>query len=140
MRKQHKNNIAPLTREIGKRKKEKSARRGFSQATHWVVTQVLRTCVQLYCTMAMRKQHKNNIAPLTRELGKRKKEKSARRGFSPTTHSAVTQVLRTFVQLYCTLAMGKQHKNNIAPLTREFGKRKKKNPRDADFLRPPTGS
>ena len=73
MRKQHKNNIAPLTRELGKRKKEKSARRGFSPATHWVVTQALRTCVHLYCILAMRKQHKNIIAPLTRELGKRKK-------------------------------------------------------------------
>ena len=67
-------------------KEKKSARRGFSPATHWVVTQVLRTCVHLYCTLAMRKQHKNNIAPLTWELGKRKKQKSAQRGFSPTTH------------------------------------------------------
>ena len=138
--KQHKNNIAPLTRELGKRKKEKSARRGFSPATHWVVTQVLRTFVHLFCILAMRKQHKNNNAPLTRELGKRKKQKSAQRGFSPTTHWVVTQVLRTCVHLYCTLAIGKQHKNNIAPLTRELGKRKKKNPRDADFLGPPTGS
>ena len=94
------------------------AARGFSPATHWVVTQVLHTCVQLYCTLAMRKQYKNNIAPLTRKLGKRKKEKSARRGFSPATHWVVTQVLRTCVHMYCTLAMRKQHKNNIVPSTR----------------------
>ena len=108
----------PIDQGAWQKEKEKSARRGFSPATHWVVTQVLHTCVQLYCTLAMRKQHKNNIAPLTRELGKRKKEKSARRGFSPATHWVVTQVLRTFVHLFCTLAMRKQHKNNIASLTR----------------------
>ena len=55
------------------RTKKKSAQRGFSPATHWVVTQVLGTFVHLYCTLAMRKQHKNNMAPLPRELGKRKK-------------------------------------------------------------------
>ena len=35
--------------------------------------------------------------------------------------------------------MRKQHKNNIAPLTREFGKKKNKNPRDADFSGHPLG-
>ena len=56
----------PIDQGAWQKENEKSARRGFSPATHWVVTQVLRTFVHLYCTLAMRKQHKNNIAPLTR--------------------------------------------------------------------------
>ena len=40
--------------------------------------------------MAMRKQHQNIMVPLPRELGKKKKQKSARRGFSSTTHGRDT--------------------------------------------------
>ena len=154
------------------------------------MTQVLGTCVYLYCTLAMCKQHKNQIALLTRELGKRKKIRATRffsdhplgrdtsptyvcalvmyignaqttqkqhfpiaqgawqkekmknhaMQFSPTTHWVVTQVLRTCVHLHCTLAMRKQHKNNNALLARNLGRKKKQKSARRGFLRPPTGS
>ena len=47
----------PIDQGAWQKEKEKSARRGFSPATHWVVTQVLRTCV---CTCNIHWQCANN--------------------------------------------------------------------------------
>ena len=92
---------------------------GFSPAAHGLATLVLSTCVHLYCALARRKQNKNNVPTLAREIGK----KSARRGFPLTAHGLATLVLNTCVHLYCAWARRKQHKSNVLTLARELGKK-----------------
>ena len=108
MSKQHKNNLASLPRELGKRKKIREA---WIFSGHPLGRETSPTYVYallLYIGNAQTTQKQN--CPIAQLAWQKEKLKSARHGFSPATHWVVRQVLRTCMHLYCTLAMRKQHK------------------------------
>ena len=127
----------PIDQGAWQKEKIKILATRISPTTHWVVTQILGTCVYLYCTLAMCKQHKNKIALLTRELGKRKKIPATRiicdhprgRDTSPTYVCALV--------LYIGNAQTTQKQH--CPVDQGAWQKEKKSVRRG-FLRPPTGS